>query len=428
MQDKSKKILKGLLANSSFSNNRVPHLAVIGNYLFLFFFIFFASISYLIQYPDIVLASAVLNTSNGPKNVFSQIDGRLKFILVKNNQQVKKEEYIAYIESVANPYSIARLKYQIDSLLLLIDQNRINEISSFYPLTIKSNLLTDLGELQSNYQIFIESFTNFKEYLNSGFYQKKRSTLEINEKLIRNLNQTLLIQKSLIEQDIELSNENLKVSGLLLNEKVISEVEFRIEKSKNIAKLLLLPQINASIISNQEKINNIFQEISGIERDFTFQKNTFIQALLTFKSTIELWEQKYIIKAPVDGVINFVRTYEENQEIQKGSVLFIIEQRRKGYFVELYIPKNSFGKVKLGQEVLLKFHAYPYQQHGIVLGRIQYISNFPIDSGYYAMVSLKNDLNTTYNKKIPYLNYATAQAEIVTDKLRLIDRFYNNFR
>lgn len=428
MQDKSKKILKGLLANSSFSNNRVPHLTVIGNYLFLFFFIFFASISYLIQYPDIVLASAVLNTSNGPKNVFSQIDGRLKFILVKNNQQVKKEEYIAYIESVANPYSIARLKYQIDSLLLLIDQNRINEISSFYPLTIKSNLLTDLGELQSNYQIFIESFTNFKEYLNSGFYQKKRSTLEINEKLIRNLNQTLLIQKSLIEQDIELSNENLKVSGLLLNEKVISEVEFRIEKSKNIAKLLLLPQINASIISNQEKINNIFQEISGIERDFTFQKNTFIQALLTFKSTIELWEQKYIIKAPVDGVINFVRTYEENQEIQKGSVLFIIEQRRKGYFVELYIPKNSFGKVKLGQEVLLKFHAYPYQQHGIVLGRIQYISNFPIDSGYYAMVSLKNDLNTTYNKKIPYLNYATAQAEIVTDKLRLIDRFYNNFR
>ena len=40
------------------------------------------------------------------------------------------------------------------------------------------------------------------------------------------------------------------------------------------------------------------------------------------------------------------------------------------YFVEMLIPQYNFGKVKQGQDVLLKFQAYPFEQYGSVLGKI----------------------------------------------------------
>ena len=87
--------------------------------------------------------------------------------------------------------------------------------------------------------------------------------------------------------------------------------------------------------------------------------------------------------------------------------------------------RNNAGKIKAGQEVLLKFASYPAQEFGSVRGRIEYIKNVPTDSGYLAKVSLPDGLSTNYKKPILFQEGLMAQAEIITEKKKLSDRLFS---
>lgn len=92
------------------------------------------------------------------------------------------------------------------------------------------------------------------------------------------------------------------------------------------------------------------------------------------------------------------------------------------------LPKHSFGKVKKGEEVLLKFSSYPSQEFGSVSGKLDFISAIPSDSGYIARIILPYGLRTNYNKEVQYREGLTANAEIITKNMRLIERLYYNLR
>ncbi len=94
----------------------------------------------------------------------------------------------------------------------------------------------------------------------------------------------------------------------------------------------------------------------------------------------------------------------------------------------MLIPQTNFGKVKPGQEVLLKFPSYPAQEFGSVKARIEFIKNIPSDSGYLAKVALPSGLVTNYKKKLHFTEGMIAQAEIITEKRRLSDRFIGDFK
>ena len=77
--------------------------------------------------------------------------------------------------------------------------------------------------------------------------------------------------------------------------------------------------------------------------------------------------------------------------------------------------------------MLLKFQSYPFQEYGSVVGKVEFISHIPTDSsGYLAKIGLTNGLNTTYKKKVQYRDGLLANAEIITQDMRLLERFYYN--
>jgi HlyD family secretion protein len=201
-------------------------------------------------------------------------------------------------------------------------------------------------------------------------------------------------------------------------------MDYRNEESKLIAKKLSLPQINSSIVSNESQQNEKRKEIAELENQISVQKNTFIQALQTIKSQLQAWEYKYLVKASIAGTVSFTGFFQENQEIKNGQPLFYVQPANTTYFVEMLIPQYNFGKIHLGQQVLLKFQAYPYEQYGAVVGKIDYINSTPSDSGYLAKVILPEGLVTNYKKPLQYRNGLFAQADIITENMRLLERFY----
>lgn len=407
-------------------SSKPPLFVRYGILIFSLIIILLAAACWFIQYPDIVNAKARLNSTNAPKEVITHTDGKLTKIVVTENQTVTKGQVLAYIESLANPTSVMFVANQIDTIYSLINQNRTNEIVAFFPSTSNQKILADLGEIQAPYQTFIQTFTTFKDYLQTGFYLRKRTMLQTDQTNINKLHEILLAQKKLLEQDLSLTSENFKANESLIKDKVISSMDFRNETSKLIAKQLSLPQINANIVSNESQQNEKLKEIADLENQIIVQKNAFIQALLTIKSQIESWQFKYLLKAPITGNVTFTGFFQESQEIKTGKSLFYVQPPNTQYFVEMQIPQYNFGKVKQGQEVLLKFQAYPFEQYGSVLGKIEYINQTPTDSGYLAKVIMPKGFITNYNKPLQYHNSLFANAEIVTENMRLLERFYNN--
>jgi multidrug resistance efflux pump len=408
--------------------SKKPRFIVLWGTVFLFFLLLLiAIVCWYIQYPDIVVARAKLNSVNAPKQVISRTDGKLIKITVKENDKVTEGQLLGYMESIANPQSVIQLHIQTDSIISLIEQNRTDEIIKYFPQSsssFKRDREGALGELQLPYQSFVQGFVIFKDFLSSGFYLRKKKMLLTDMGNIEKLHGILAAQKALLEQDLSLSKETFKGNESLAQDKVISALDYRNEKSKFIAKQLSLPQSNSSIVANESQQNDKRKEIAELENQIVAQKNNFIQTIQTMKSQVLAWEYKYLLKAPVSGSLSFTGFFQENQEIKAGQILFNIQPGNTSYFIEMLIPQYNFGKIKKGQMVLLKFQAYPFEQYGSVIGKIDYINSTTTDSGYLAKVVLPHGLITNYNKPLQYSNGLFAQADIITENMRLLERFY----
>ncbi|HEY5462603.1 MAG TPA: HlyD family efflux transporter periplasmic adaptor subunit [Hanamia sp.] len=409
-------------------SNKPPYIVRWGTVYFFLLLLMLGLISWFIKYPDIVIASAALNSVNAPQEVITRTDGKLTQILIKENEKVNKGEILGYMESIANPQSVRELSQRIDSINDLISQNHTDEIVHFFPSNSSQGggRVEELGELQDSYQTFIQAFITFRDFISNGFYLKKKKMLAIDMLNLQKLHAILLNQKSLMQQDLALSDETFSANKTLANQKVISAFDFRDEESKLIGKQLSLPQINASIVANEGNQNDKLQEIAELENQIVAEKNTFVQALQTIKSQIQAWEYKYVLIAPVSGIISFTGFFQENQEMKAGQLLFYVQPENTSYYVETLIPQYNSGKVKKGQKVLLKFQAYPFEQFGAVLGKIDYIKTVPADSGYLAKIILPQGLITNYKRRLQYRNGMIAEADIITQDMRLMDRLYNN--
>ena len=394
--------------------------------VFFFVLVAIAIGSWFIQYPDIVQARAGIKSINSPKEVIAKNGGRLVKIFIADNVEVNQGTIIGYIESVASHDEVLRLSGILDTLQYFTDNNQLEEIPRFW--NSSQQFFAHLGELQQSHQNFMQGFSSFKDYLSTGFYAAKKKMLRKDLSNTKKLLESLYEQKDLQNEDIELTVQNYNVHDTLHNEALINDLDFRSQKSQLISKKMNVPQMNAAIINNQNQQNSLEKEMMEADNQVVQQKAIFIQLLNSYRSMVEEWKQKYLLIAPVNGKFVYAGFLEENQQLQANQTIGFITNESNSYFVEMLIPQTNFGKVRPGQDVLLKFPSYPSQEFGSVKGKIEYIKTIPVDSGYLAKVLLPNGLITNYKKTLFFTQGMVAQAEIITEKRRLSDRFIKGLR
>ena len=402
-------------------SNKPSFLIRYGISFFFAILCFVGFVCWFIQYPDTVNAKALLTSINPPKPIVNNIGGKLIKLFIKENDSVTVGQTIGYMEAIGKHEEVNSVSKNVDGIQLLLNENKTELISSLFDKNF-----TQLGELQANYQTFSAAFLSFKNYISSGFYLRKKNMLAVDIVNIKRLHTNLFEQKGLNEEDLTLTQKTYEANKSLNEDKVIADVEFRNEKSKLIGKKLALPQISGSIISNEAQQNEKQKEIAELENNIAQQKTIFQQALHTFKSQIEDWQKKYVLAAPISGKISFATFVQENQQLQANQTICYINPVNSAYYAQIFIPQTNFGKITEGQKVLLKFPSYPFQEYGALNGTIDFISHIPTDSGYLAKVILTNGLNTSYKKQLQYREGLTAQGEIITKAMRLLERFYYN--
>jgi hypothetical protein len=110
--------------------------------------------------------------------------------------------------------------------------------------------------------------------------------------------------------------------------------------------------------------------------------------------------------------------------------LFQVLEKKSIYIGTLIIPQENAGKIKIGQRVLIKFQSYPFEEYGIVEGKISSIPQLSTkdNKSFFAFVELPDGLKTTHNTSLTYSYGMIATAEIITEDLRLIERIFYTIR
>ena len=92
------------------------------------------------------------------------------------------------------------------------------------------------------------------------------------------------------------------------------------------------------------------------------------------------------------------------------------------------MPIARSGKVERGQAVNIRFLGFPDNEFGMVRGVVDNISLVPINEHFVVEISLPNGLLTTYRKTLPFSQEMTAIIDIITEDMRLLERFFMPIR
>ena len=185
--------------------------------------------------------------------------------------------------------------------------------------------------------------------------------------------------------------------------------------------------------SNEIEISKLDQHVLDLElkaqEEREKMKTAVREAFEKLIGQIDSWEQKYLLQAPIDGIVSFTRYYSETQNVQTGDKVLTIIPANPGEIIgKIYLPLEGSGKVKIGQRVNIQFANFPHLEYGMVRGIVRTISQVPNDQLYLVEVALPDSLTTYYNYEITFKQEMLGRAEIITDDRVLIERIFSPIR
>ena len=243
----------------------------------------------------------------------------------------------------------------------------------------------------------------------------------------------LLNQQKLTEEQLGLARNKFQRDSLLNLKGMISNEELENSRNSYLQNLMSCENISSSINNMQIQIGQLDESLFDANYQDTENLNNLQRRLQTQLSQLQTeilnWELNYVLIAPIDGIVTFTNYWVENQNITAGSAVFtIVPNGELPMIGKAMLPLARSGKVKPGQKVNIRLQNFPENEYGILRGTVKNISLTPTQEGgmaYYSLeIALNDGLVTTYKKELPYLSDMQGQADIITDDISLLERFF----
>jgi HlyD family secretion protein len=241
------------------------------------------------------------------------------------------------------------------------------------------------------------------------------------------MHQQLLAQTRITEDELKLSRVQFERSSALFKEGVISSSDYEAAKSSNWQKEYAMEGAKSSIANSTIQISQLEQSVTDMEMQYSNERKQLQLALAqtyeTLTAQMAQWEQTYLLKAPLSGVVTFNTYWSVNQNVKAGDRVITIVPEQGGKIIgKLILPIPGSGKVKVGQIVNIKFDNYPFMEYGMVKGIIKSKSLVTADKFYSLEVDLPDGMVTSYKIKLEFSQEMQGIAEIITEDIRLVER------
>jgi membrane fusion protein len=229
----------------------------------------------------------------------------------------------------------------------------------------------------------------------------RRAILEREQSQLRELGEQQLEQVRRRVKD--LGNELAQVDAAMKLQQVrIKSAKDQLERYRGLAgekqfvSEALVKQKGDEVTDQEIKLQSLMRQRSQVERDLAMAKleeptveiRTRTQVEQVARQISELQEgltqvearTETLIRAPVAGVVTNIAV-NNGQSIAADAPLATVLPKGSGMHVELLVPTRAIGFVKPGQDVVLRYDAFPYERFGQYHGRITDIGRNVWSSG-----------------------------------------------
>jgi multidrug resistance efflux pump len=382
---------------------------------------------FIIRYPDTVDGQISVTSSIAPVRMVSNTSGRLH-LLAENKSMIQAGDVIACIESGANYRDVL----SVDSLLSRYTPETDN--ADLFPYAI------EMGDLSTAYNSFVMARTEYMRIKGSDIYETMRKIINrqiaSDKSVVSYMGKELTLKKHILLGSAVQLDKDEKLLSML----AITEDEFESKLQQHLSREESFMNLRSNISAKQSDINRNALEI---ERNVLEEKELNDKALSELTSAannltnmIRLWKEKYLHIASIDGELEYLGFWRENSFVSSGQELFTLIPRENDVVGEVMIPSIGAGKVEVGQAANVKINKFPYDEYGLLKGRVESLSRISnrIDlregtmDVYQVIISFPNGFTTNFGIPL-YLDFETkGTVEIITKPKRLIARLFDNLK
>ena len=385
-------------------------------------FVLFVFFAWLIKYPDTIPSAVEITTSNPPVTLITKISGRIKYLNVKEREQVTAGQLIAVMETAASLNNIELLNATIDT---------INRPELLFAESLPQ--FSELGELQGVYALFLKNLSDLNTYTLNDFYGSKIISLSGEITGTKEYIAKLVVKENLYSENQRLETRKYKRDSSLFAGSIIPESDFEISHQSLIRINIELQQVRLDRSSKAIELSEKMQLLQDYRIKRLEEKEKLISVLnesfQNLKAQKNIWENNYMLISPIHGIVSFTRFWSVNQSVVKDEPVFNIVPLEAGEFLgRVKLKMQRSGKVTPGQLVNIKLSGYPYMEYGMVRGVVKSKSLVPSGDAYIIEISLPGGLTTLYGKKLEFNQNMQGSAEIITEDVRLLQKIINPFR
>lgn len=393
-----------------------------GTVIIVFVFALLLLLAWLIRYPDIVPATVEITTKNPPVTLTAKKTGRISILYVKDGQIVSSGSLLAVMETAASINEFRELRAIADTVK---DPERLSP-AGFPPFS-------GLGELQPFYAAFLKALTEYDTYLKNDIYGVRiRSVTGEIEALVEYIGR-LKVKERLLAENMRLERKQFDRDSGLFVSKVLSESDF--EKSRQLFNTHRLALHEVRLEQSAKSLE--LAEKNQVLQDYRLMKEQERMKLISslretwqnLKAEIRIWEINYLLISPVDGTVTFTKYWSENQSVLADEPVLTVIPSDTGEFIgRINLSMQRSGKVKVGSAANIKLSGYPYMEYGMVRGIVKSKSLVATGDYYIIELDLPDGLTTLYGEKLEFTQRMLGTAEIMTDRMRLLQKMINPFR
>ena len=236
-----------------------------------------------------------------------------------------------------------------------------------------------------------EAYPKKWQLLDSEKISLARSIAE-QEKSIRNEEQIVMLQHAKVARLSALSKQ-----------KHVSRSDIDLVKMESLGQENTLHKSRLSLSSSKRQLEKLDHEKYLIMLEYQQQMAELEKGLSELrKQNLQLFsERERQVISPVTGTISVMYS-QQGQEVMPQQSLIAIRPEDTLLEAQLYVPSRSIGFIEVGQKIILRIDAFPYQKFGMLNAQIKEVS---------ASVLFPEESQTAVDIHEPYFKVSAVLAE-----------------
>ncbi|TNV94122.1 HlyD family secretion protein [Xylella fastidiosa] len=239
------------------------------------------------------------------------------------------------------------------------------------------------------------------------------------------------------QKQIQIANETLQRLKQLEDARYVGTLQIKQQESTVLDYTSQMQAMQRQAIMTRRSIAQLQQSLRELPGQYQNSQATYRRELAQLEQEKVETEARGALSvvSPIDGIVA-TQIVKSQQTVQAGEPMLSLLPVNGELEAELLLPSSAIGFIEQGDEVRLRYQAYPYQKFGHQRGQVSRISRSALTSSelaaligntqqtepyYRVIVKLPQQSITVYGRHEPLKPGMLIDADILSEKRRLIE-------